>query len=254
MRKVKILSLIAVFATLFSSYGYATNDGEKSNKVDYTKFKCLKTLRGHKESVYTLSYINDCSYIESGSDDRTIKVWDANTGKCLKTSEGREEFNFSSITYSPDSSLYAWRTLEIIDDLDVEIIEIIDRNTNETLKTLYGHSFFVYSLSFSPDGSRIVSGSWDKTIKIWDVNTGNCLKTLEGHSDYVWSVAFSPDGTKIISGSGDKTIKIWDANTGACIKTLKGHSDIVKAVAFSPDGKNIISGSDDKTIKIWGVE
>ncbi|MEE1203610.1 MAG: hypothetical protein UHN59_04835, partial [Bacteroidales bacterium] len=79
----------------------------------------------------------------------------------------------------------------------------------ECLKTLEGHSEYVYSVAYSPDGTKIISGSKDKTIKIWDANTGECLKTLEGHSDDVRSVAFSLDGTKIISGSFDKTVKIW---------------------------------------------
>ena len=77
------------------------------------------------------------------------------------------------------------------------------------LQTLKGHSEGVLSVAYSPDGTKIISGSFDRTIKIWDANTGECLKTLEGHSIYVYSVAYSPDGTKIISGSRDKTIKIW---------------------------------------------
>ena len=82
--------------------------------------------------------------------------------------------------------------------------------TNFTcLKTFEGHSSYVSSVAYSPDGTKIISGSDDKTIKIWDANTGQCLKSLEGHSDYVNSVAFSPDGTKIISGSTDTTVKIW---------------------------------------------
>ena len=93
------------------------------------------------------------------------------------------------------------------------------------LKTLYGHSYWIVSVAYSPDGKRIISGSGDKTIKIWDANIGRCLNSLEGHSGVVTSVAYSPDGTKIISGSRDNTIKIWDANTGQCLKTLEGHSD-----------------------------
>ena len=112
-----------------------------------------------------------------------------------------------------------------------EIAEIkpIVKNVNLTeyklLKTLKGHSSWVNSVAYSPDGTKIISGSTDGTVKIWDANTGQCLKTLEGHSYSVNSVAYSPDGTKIISCSEDKTIKIWNANTGQCLKTLEGHSD-----------------------------
>ena len=90
----------------------------------------------------------------------------------------------------------------------------IDYTKFQCLKTLEGHSERVFSVAYSPDGTKIISGSRDKTVKIWDANTRECLKTLEGHSDDVWSVAYSPDGTKIISGSDDKTVKIWDTNTG----------------------------------------
>ncbi|MBO5838211.1 MAG: hypothetical protein J6R06_00850, partial [Bacteroidales bacterium] len=82
-------------------------------------------------------------------------------------------------------------------------------NTGQCLKTLEGHSDWVRSVAYSPDGTKIISGSYDKTIKIWDAITGQCLKTLEGHSEWVSSVAYSPDGTKIISGSDDCTVKIW---------------------------------------------
>ena len=119
------------------------------------------------------------------------------------------------------------------------------------LKTLNGHSYPITSVAYSPDGTKIISGSWDNTIKILDANTGECLKTLEGHSNVVRSVAYSPDGRKIISGSTDKTIKIWNANRGKYLQTLEGHSDRVYSVAYSPDGKRIISGSQDKTVKIW---
>ena len=85
----------------------------------------------------------------------------------------------------------------------------IDVTKFKCLQTLEKHSSTVNSVAYSPDGTKIISGSLDNTIKIWDANTGQCLQTLEGHLDEVTSVAYSPDGTKIISGSWDETIKIW---------------------------------------------
>ena len=85
----------------------------------------------------------------------------------------------------------------------------IDVTKFKRLKTLEGHSHWVNSVAYSPDGTKIISGSFDGIIKIWDVNTGECLKTLEGHEYSVNSVAYSPDGTKIVSGSSDDTVKIW---------------------------------------------
>ena len=78
------------------------------------------------------------------------------------------------------------------------------------LQTLEGHSNSVFSVAFSPDSTRLASGSRDDTVKIWDASSGACLQTLEGHSDWVNSVAFSPESTRLASGSDDDTVKIWD--------------------------------------------
>ncbi|MFN7338945.1 MAG: protein kinase, partial [bacterium] len=95
-------------------------------------------------------------------------------------------------------------------------------------KSLTGHSSWVDSVIYSPDGRYLASGSWDKTIKVWDVVTGTELRTLTGHSDRVRSVVYSPDGRYLASGSWDKTIKVWDVVTGTELRTLTGHSDRVR--------------------------
>ena len=119
------------------------------------------------------------------------------------------------------------------------------------MKTLEGHSDAVRSVVFSPDGTRIASGSDDHTIHLWDVVSGVHLKTLEGHSNLVLSVVFSPDGTRIASGSGDHTIRLWDAASGTPLKILELHSSNVELVVFSPDGKHILSHSHDSNIRLW---
>ena len=119
------------------------------------------------------------------------------------------------------------------------------------LFTLYGHTMNVNSVAFSPDGSRIATGSWDKTAKVWDARTGESLLELNGHSNEVTSVSFSPDGTRIVTGSSDRRAKVWDAKTGASLLELRGHKREVTSVSFSPDGTRIVTGSRDNTAKVW---
>jgi FKBP-type peptidyl-prolyl cis-trans isomerase/cold shock CspA family protein len=128
-----------------------------------------------------------------------------------------------------------------------------EKATAETTLTLKGHSDAVFSVSFSPDGKRIVSGSADKTLKVWDAQTGRETLKLNGHLAIVLSVSFSPDGKRIVSGSLDKTVKVWDAQTGQETLTLNGHSRAVSSVGFSRDGKLIVSGG-DSSVKVWDVK
>jgi WD40 repeat protein len=117
-----------------------------------------------------------------------------------------------------------------------------------------GHTEWVDSVAFSPDGRTLVSGSWDNTIKVWDVNSGTELRTLAGGTEKVNSVAFNHDGRTVASGSFDNTIKLWDVVSGRELRTLSGHANPVRSVAFSPDGRTLASGGErHNAIEIFDV-
>jgi WD40 repeat protein len=124
------------------------------------------------------------------------------------------------------------------------------RKAEGTSLILRGHTGNVYSVCYSPDGSRL-AGASGLEVKVWDARSGAEVATLRGHTDSVTVVAYSPDGSRLASASGDKTIKLWDARSGAELATLPGHTDQVRRVCYSPDGSRLASASLDNTVKLW---
>jgi WD40 repeat protein len=118
---------------------------------------------------------------------------------------------------------------------------------------LRGQEGAVFYAAFSPDGSRIVTASANKTARIWDAATGKEITVLHGHEANVNSAAFSPDGARIVTASHDKTARIWDAPTGTEIAVQRGHESWLNSAAFSPDSARIVTASHDKTARIWDV-
>jgi uncharacterized membrane-anchored protein YhcB (DUF1043 family) len=117
---------------------------------------------------------------------------------------------------------------------------------------LAGHRSYVSSAAFSPDGSRIVTASLDRTARIWDAASGKEIAVLRGHDGLLRSAAFSPDGSRIVTASYDKTARIWDAASAKEIAVLRGHDGGVTSAAFSPDGSRIVTAS-GVTARIWDV-
>jgi len=133
-------------------------------------------------------------------------------------------------------------------------IIIFDALTGSQTAVLSGHTGYVRSLAFSLDGTLLVSGSNDNTIKLWDVQTGGAVKTFCGHTNIVLSVSISADNTVIASGSEDNTICLWDIGTGQCC-VIKEHKDDVNTISFSPTNPQLfLSASVDDTVRQWGID
>jgi WD40 repeat protein len=250
------------------------------------KVTAQNTLGGHAQGVNGVSFSPDGKFLATGSADRTVKLWDASTGKEIKTLSGHTYW-VNAVSFSPDGKLLATgsadRTVKLWNTTTWEEIKTLtgrssvhavsfspnskrlatgsgdntvklwDASTGKEIKTLRGHTDGVYGVSFSPDGKLLATGSLDSTVKLWDASTGKEIKTLSGHTNSVWGVSFSPDSKRLATGSADSTVKLWDANTGKEIKTLTGHTNGVTSVSFSPDSKFLATGSGDNTVKLWDV-
>ncbi|KIK66938.1 hypothetical protein GYMLUDRAFT_156943, partial [Collybiopsis luxurians FD-317 M1] len=214
-------------------------------------------LQGHTDWVWSVACSPDGKRILSGSADKTIQIWNAETGTPIgEPLQGHTDW-VGSVVFSPDGK-------RIVSGSGDKTIRIWNAETGSPIgEPLQGHTDGVSSVAFSPDGRRIVSGSVDKTVRIWNAETGTPIgEPLQGHTNGVQSVAFSPNGQRIVSGYDDKTVRIWTAETGTPIgeplqgltgSPLQGHTDGVWSVAFALDGKRIVSGSGDKTVRIWNA-
>ncbi|CCA75830.1 hypothetical protein PIIN_09818 [Serendipita indica DSM 11827] len=231
-------------------------------------------LRGHEDSVKAVAISPDGSQIVSGSSDETIRLWDAESGKLLAEPFQGHESVINAVAFSPDGSRIVsssadktirlwdvdtghWRPLRgRVGDASIRVV-VLARPAHESSTGSSDNDGPTVgsrdSVAFSPDGSRVVSGSEDMTIRLWDVETGQPFgKPLRAHQYSVLTVAFSPDGVRIASGSSDRSILIWDANTGQLLRQLlQAHGDSVLAVSFSPDCSKVVSSSFDNTVRLW---
>ena len=164
-----------------------------------------------------------------GGQNGKIQLWDTTTGEQLSTLSGHGE------------------------DLKNPLIEKFREMIQGQSSVPEGNNH-VLVLEFSPDGTKLASGSKDKTVRLWNTDTGDELAILRKHTGWTNVLAFSPNGKRVASGSTDKRVHLWDTDTGELITTLTGHLNSIAALSFSPDGRTFASGSTDGTIRFWNTE
>ncbi len=251
-----------------------------------TQIMCA--LRGHQDWVNSVAFSPNGRIVASGSEDRTIKLWDVARSKEVRTFKKGwwrkgHDAPVRTVNFSPDGSLIAsggddntiklWevRTGKLVRTLQDEglgvktvafspdghiLASVNDRvklwevETGKEFRPIKGRN----AVAFSPDGHFLATGGPNDTIKLWELSTGKEIMILKRHLSYVVSIAFSPDGHTLASGSEDKTLKLWDLSSGNALRTWQGHEHSVCSVAFHPNGELLASASADKTIKLWDMK
>jgi len=203
-------------------------------------------LRGHRSWIGRIAWSLNGAYLASPSDDKTIRIWDTHSGKCVRILKGH-----TSTVYS-----VAWSITDqhLASGSDDKTIRLWDSSSGQHLQTLEGHNDAITSVAWSPDGRRLASGSDDRTVRLWDIDGEKRHQTLKGHTSQVNTVVWSPDGRILASGSNEGEVRLWDSEGTEASQSLKGHTKNVYCLAWSPNGRILASGSHDNTVRIWEVE
>ncbi len=185
----------------------------------------------------SVAYSPDGKMLASAPSNGVVQLWEAETGKAIKTLTGSAT---SSLSWSADSKLLATTTITTAVVWDVEAAK--PKQTFDACG--------IYPPIWSP-GKPFINGVYTNTPSVCDPASGKLLAKLEGHTAPVYAFGWSRDGKTLATGSADATVRLWDATSGASLATYKGHTALVHAVTWMPDGKSLASASYDKTVRVW---
>lgn len=228
---------------------------------DITADKEAGVLKGHAGLITALALCPDKRTLVTGSNDKTLKLWDLTTRKERVLTALPAPFNVAAIAFAPDDSSLSWGGGALPQNATIASdVRRLDTKTARELTPLTGHKGAIHSLSIDPENRSVAAGGTNTNVTVWGVGPTQKQTTLSAHAHAARALAFSPDGKRLATADGNVGIlkvpglvKVWDAATGTEVGVFKGHAGAVTCVAFSPDGSLLASASEDQTVRLWDV-
>lgn len=207
----------------------------------------LWSKKAHSGKITRLSFSEDGERIVSLGADRTIKFWEAKTGRQLSDRKGPRRGQLSEIRFSRKDR---WAAIFSHDNSRVLLFNGV---SGDYIDELNGHKYGIAAVDFHPSEKWLVSAATDKTLRIWDLEKQRSIKILRGHNLPLTDVRVSPNGQWIASASRDKTARLWAFQSRLQIAVLSGHDSAVTALAFSQDSQRLATGSAVGKVRHWSV-